>query len=130
MLNRTIKFIVYCVFILFAGCEGGDKEATLMERQHFMDSVSEARIDSAYALIRSNCDTMMLYDVPKMVDSILKDTALVPSFFDTNYVYNDADKKVEKVIGQLLADCDSNLQKETYRRVRLRLKPKPVPRKK
>ena len=73
---------------------------------------------------------MMVYQVPQMVDSLLKDSALVFAFFNTNNLYTDADEKVEKVIRQLQADCDSNLLKETYKRARLRQKLKPVRRKK
>ena len=130
MLNRTIKFVVYCGLISFCGCTDGESRPTALEIQHYKDSVSEARIDSAYAEIRSNCDTMMVYQVPKMVDSMLKDSALVFAFFNTKNLYTDADEKVEKVIRQLQADCDSNLLKETYKRARLRQKLKPMRRKK
>ncbi|MEO6541985.1 MAG: hypothetical protein ABIN74_13365, partial [Ferruginibacter sp.] len=107
MLKRTIKFIFYCVFILVWGCADGLKEPSALEIQHAGDSVSETRIDSAYAVIRAACDTMLVYQVPAMVDSFLKDPALVQTFFDTGRLYSDADKKVEKVIRQLQADCDS-----------------------
>jgi hypothetical protein len=129
MLKRTIKFIIYCVFILAWGCSDGPKELSALEIQHHQDSVSETRIDSAYAAIGTACDTMMVYQVPVMVDSFLKDSALIQAFFDTT-LFSDADKKVEKVIRQLQADCDSNLLKETYRRAQLRQKLKPVRRKK
>ena len=101
-----------------------------MEIQHNKDSVSEARIDSAYAEIKGNCDTLMVYQVPKMVDSLLKDSNLVFAFFDTTNLFNDADEKVQKVVRQLIADCDTNLLKETYKRARLRQKLKPMRRKK
>ncbi len=130
MLKRTIKYGVYCVAVLLLGCFGGETGPTPLEIQHVKDSVSEARIDSAYAEIRTNCDTLMVYQVPQMVDSFLKDSALLLQFFDSTTPFSDADKKVEKVVRQLLADCDSNLQKETYKRARLRQKLKPVRRKK
>ena len=130
MLKRTIKFNVYCVFVLFCGCAGGEKEPTALEIEHVQDSVSETRIDSAYAAIKTACDTMMVYRVPAMVDSFLKDTALLSTFFDSTPSYSDADKKVEKVIRQLQADCDSSLLKETYKRAQLRQRSKPVRRKK
>ena len=130
LLKVTLKFSIYCVIVLFWGCTGGEKQQTYLEIQHFKDSVSEARIDSAYAIIKSQCDTLMVQQVPVMVDSFLKDSALLQPFFDSTELYRDADKKVEKVIRQLQADCDSNLQKETYRRARLLLKAKPVRRKK
>ncbi len=130
LLKVTLKFSIYCVIIFFCGCTAGEKPQTDLEIQHIKDSVSEARIDSAYSAIKSQCDTLMFYQVPKMVDSFLKDSALLQPFFDSTKLYSDADKKVEKVIRQLQADCDSSLQKETYRRALLRLKAKQVRRKK
>ncbi len=130
LLKVTLKFSIYCLIILQIGCAEGENQQTAFEIQRNKDSVSEARIDSAYASIKKQCDTLMVYQVPQMVDSFLKDSALLQKFFDTDFVYNDADKKVEKVIRQLWADCDSSLQKETYRRALLRPKAKPVRRKK
>jgi hypothetical protein len=130
MLKVTLKFSFYCVIILFCGCSEADKTLPELEIQRAKDFLSEARIDSAYAAIKNQCDTMMVYQVPKMVDSLLKDSALLQKFFDTTRLYNDADEKVEKVIRQLQADCDSSLLKETYRRALLRQKLKPKPRQK
>lgn len=130
LLKVTLKFSIYCVIILVCGCTAGEKPQTGLEIQHYKDSVSEARIDSAYAIIKSQCDTLMVHQVPQMVDSFLKDAALLQTFFDSTALYSDADKKVEKVIRQLQADCDSSLQKETYRRALLRQQAKPVRRKK
>ena len=129
MLKVILKSIIFYTFFLFLGCSSGDKGPSIVEIQHFKDSVSEARIDSAYQAIKSNCDTLMFYRIPQMVDSFLKDSALLQTFFDTINVYRDADKKVEKVIRQLQADCDFSLQKETYKRGRLRQKLKQVRRK-
>ena len=130
MLNVTLKFSLYCILFLMGGCSVPVKEPSELDIQHFKDSVSEARIDSAYAAIRSNCDTLMIYQVPQMVDSFLKDSALLQTFFNKNNLYSSTDKKAEKVIRQLQADCDSNLLKETYRRAQLRQKLKQVRRKK
>jgi hypothetical protein len=130
MLKVTLKFILYCVFCMIWGCSGNGEESESLEVKHYSDSLSETRIDSAYKAIRSNCDTLMIYQVPKMVDSFLKDSALAHHFFDNRILYVDADKKVEKITRQLLADCDSNLLKETYRIARLRQKQGPVQRKK
>lgn len=132
MLKVTLNFSFYCVIILCWGCSGQDKAQPELEIQRIKDSISEARIDSAYAAIKSHCDTLMLYQVPMMVDSLIKDSALLQHFFDTATLYTDADEKVEKVIRQLQADCDSSLQKETYRRARLlqQLKPKQRPKRK
>ena len=130
MLKVTLKFSFYCMFFLFCGCVDGVKEPAAWEIQHFKDSVSEASIDSANAEIRRACDTMMVYQVPQMVDSLLKDSALLQTFFNKNNLYISTDKKAEKVIRQLQADCDSNLLKETYRRAQLRQKLTPVRHKK
>lgn len=129
MLNVTIKFAVYCTIFLFLGCNEPKKEVPELQNLHYIDSASEARIDSAYAAIRANCDTLLKYKAPVMADSLLKDSASLIKFFDT-VRYMDADKKAERVIRQLQADCDSNLLKETYRIARLRQKSKPVHRKK
>jgi len=130
MLKVTLKFSFYCVIVMFCGCLEADKARPELEIQRAADSLSEARIDSAYAAIKTQCDTMMIYQVPKMVDSLLKDSALLQHFFDTGKLYSDADEKVEKVIRQLKADCDSSLLKETYRRARLLQKSKPKQRQK
>jgi len=122
MLKVTLKFSFYCVIFFVAGCKEGPQKQPELEMQHVQDSVSEARIDSAYAAIKNQCDTLMLHHVPQMVDSLLKDSTLPGSFFRPDGLYYDADKKVEKVIRQLLADCDSSLQKETYRRAQLQQK--------
>jgi hypothetical protein len=124
MLKVTLKFSFYCVIFFVAGCSGVDKKYPELATAHVQDSVSEARIDSAYAAIRSQCDTLMVHQVPQMIDSLLKDSALLNNFFRHDSLYYDSDKKVEKVIRQLLADCDSSLLKETYRRAQLQQKSK------
>lgn len=130
MLNVTIKFTVYCTIFLFLGCEGPKKEGPDLVNLRYADSVSEARIDSAYAAIRAACDTLVKYKAPVMADCLMKDSTLLRSFFDTAEPYTDTDKKLEKVIRQLQADCDSNLLKETYRIARQRKLSKPVRHKK
>lgn len=130
LLKVTLNFSIYCAVILFCGCGEAEKPPTELEMQHFKDSVSEARIDSAYVLIKSQCDTLMVYQVPRMVDSLLKDSALLQNFFDSTKLYTDTDKKVEKVIRQLQADCDSSLLQRTYKTAQLKLRSKPVRRKK
>lgn len=126
MLKVTLKFGFYCVIVLCWGCSGADKKMPELEIQRVKDSVSEARIDSAYAAIKKQCDTLMIQQVPRMVDSLVKDSALLLHFFDTAKLYTDADEKTEKVIRQLQAECDSSLLQETYRRARLQQKSKPV----
>lgn len=126
MLKVTIKFTVYCMLFSFLSCNSGENRSPEAEILHYADSVSEKRIDSAYLAITSNCDTLLLYQVPAMVDSLLKDSLSVYRFFDSSERFTDADKKVEKVIRQLQADCDSSLLTETYKRARLRQKAKPV----
>lgn len=130
LLKVTLKFSIYCVIVIFSGCSDGKKPDTEQEMQRMTDSITEARIDSAYMIIKDRCDTLMVRQVPQMVDSLLKDSALLQTFFDSTQLFTDTDKKVEKVIRQLQAECDSNLQKETYRRALLRSKSKTVRRKK
>ncbi len=122
MLNVTLKYTVYCIIILIYSCDRGKTMPTEQEIQHDKDSVSEARIDSAYLEINTACDTMLVNRLPQMVDSFLKDSVLFLSFLSKADLYRDSDKKVEKVIRQLQADCDSSLLKETYKIARLRQK--------
>jgi hypothetical protein len=130
MLKVTLKFSFYCVIFLFWGCAEESRHPTELESMRSSDSLAEARIDSAYAAIRTNCDTLKKKLVPQLVDSLLKDTPLVHTFFKPAELYTDRNKKVERVIRQLLADCDSSLQKETYRIAQQRLRSKQVKRKK
>ncbi len=127
MLKVTLKFSFYCVIILAGGCREPNQKLTEFEMEQQKDSVAEARIDSAYAAIKSQCDTLMVYQVPEMVDSLLKDSTLLLHFFDTGKRYTDANEKVEKVVRQLQADCDSSLLRETYRRALLQQRSKPKP---
>ena len=129
LLKVTLNFCIYCALVQFSGCAEAEKSQPGLEVQRIRDSISEARIDSAYAIIKNRCDTLMVHQVPQMVDSLLKDPALLQTFFDSTELFTDADKKVEKVIRQLQADCDSNLLRETYKRALLRPKTK-LPRRK
>ncbi len=45
------------------------------------------------------------------------DAAPVYTSHNDDIIRQEADKRVNKVIQQLKAECDSNLQKETYKRV-------------
>jgi hypothetical protein len=126
LLKVTLKFPIYCVIFFFSGCSENEKAEQELEIQRKQDLVTEARIDSAYRSIKSQCDSLMAFRVPQMVDSFLKDSALLQNFFDSTLLYSDADKKVEKVIRSLQSDCEVSLQKETYRIARLRQKAKPV----
>ncbi len=130
MLNVTIKFAVYCLFFLFLGCTEAKKEGPDLEILHRADSASEARIDSAYTVIRQNCDTLVKYKASALADSLLKDSLALKKYFDSTALFSDADQKVQQVIRQLQADCDSNLQRETYRIVQHRKRSAPAPRRK
>jgi hypothetical protein len=130
MLKVTLKFSFYCVIFLVGGCVEEKKHPTEEELMRSADSLAEVRIDSAYAAIRINCDTLKARLVPQAVDSVLKDTASIHTIFKPTNLYYDSNKKVESVIRQLLADCDSSLQKETYKIVQQRLRSKQAKRKK
>ncbi|MEZ5028481.1 MAG: hypothetical protein R2765_06805 [Ferruginibacter sp.] len=47
--------------LVFISCKYKEKDPSAELVQHYRDSVSEARIDSAYKAIKSRCDTQMLY---------------------------------------------------------------------
>ena len=122
MLKVTIKFTASQLFLLalaciyLPGCNSKGDENPEPKDMHLEDSISEARIDSAYIAINNACDTAILHIVPRLADSLLKkDTAYLQAFLDSVSVYNDPDKKVEKVVRQLKSDCNSNLLKETYK---------------
>lgn len=93
MLKVTLIFSVYCTGVLLFGCKYEKNKPSVEQIQHYQDSVSEARIDSAYKEIKTQCDTLMVYQVPVMVDSFLKNPVLVNSFFDTAYLYTMLIKK-------------------------------------
>ncbi len=127
MLKVTLKFTVPLFFAALVSCSDSAgrhmEEDTLRAR----DAASEKKIDSAYAVITRECDSLLQFKVPVLVDSLLKNDSLkLTSLYDTGRVYNGQDEKADKIIHQLRADCDSNLLRETYKRFRQqqRLKPK------
>jgi len=121
MLKVTIKFI-FLFFIFFQwGCQSGNNTRISDEAAgRIHDSIVERRIDSAYAAIRANCDTDMVHIVPMLTDSLLKgDSNFVSAYINARLTFTDSDKKVEKVVRQLLVDCSANLLKETYKRAQI-----------
>ena len=131
MLKVTIKFTGPVFFLFILSCTGGQRNKTNVDERHFFDSVSEARIDSAYRSISQSCETLLVHQVPRLLELLKKqDTGLLKKSLDTMALYTDPDKKVEKVIRQLKADCDSNLLQETYKRWRLLQEQAPGPYKK
>ena len=127
MLKVTIKFTVAMFFLLLQSCKTGSNRNEEENNNNRSDSISEARIDSAYTAINNACDTLLVHKVPEMVKLMIKkDTNAFRRIFDSSVLYNDSDKKVEKVIRQLKADCDSDLLKETYKQLHLRKNTKPI----
>ena len=126
MFKVTLKFTVLLILIVLASCSGSTGEHTKEDTMRIKDAASEAKIDSAYALITRECDSLMQFKVPLLVDSLLKNDSLkLGSVYDTSMIYNGSDEKAEKIIRQLRADCDSSLLKETYKRYRQQQRPKP-----
>ncbi len=120
MLKVTIKFAAGLIFLLLVSCHSGDFDHADDKQRHIEDSLSEKRIDSAYSAIKQNCDSLMVQRIPRMLEFLTKkDTTAVYKCLDTSSRYTDPDKKLEKVVRLLKADCDSNLLRETYRRWRL-----------
>ena len=127
MLKVTLKFAVVLLLITLASCTDSTGKHTKEDTLRIADAASEKVIDSAYAVITKECDSLLQFKVPLLVDSLLKNDSLkLGSVYDTTIVYNGQDEKAEKVIRQLRADCDSSLLKETYKRLQQqqRLKPK------
>jgi len=123
MLKVTIKFTGCLVFCLALGVGCGPADDSEQEKDaalHRADSLSEARIDSAYKAIGDSCDTLRVHLVPGFVDSLMKgDTAYMDEYFNSGTPFIDSNKKVEKIVRQLQADCDSNLRRETFKRMEL-----------
>jgi len=121
MLKVTIKLPLWPFFcwVLSEGCghaddNRNDKDAAL----HIADSLSEARIDSAYKAITDSCDTLKVHMVPRFVDSLMHgDTVYMDEFFNKEPIFIDSNKKVEKIVRQLQADCDSGLRREAFKRM-------------
>ena len=96
-----------------------EKEKMLEEALRREDSLSEVRIDSANISIKNECDTLLKYKVPALADAVIKkDTFSIRQFSDSLCTYHDKNRKVEKVILRLKADCIASLLKETYKRAR------------
>ncbi len=117
MLKVTIKFTGGLLLLFFLSCNAGNNRKNPEIDTLVADSVSEARIDSAYRAITDSCDSFFVHKVPRLVEMLEhQDSSAVKRLIDTPALFKDANKKIEKVIRQLKADCDSNLLKETYRR--------------
>lgn len=124
MFKVTLKFAAISFFL--ASCSGYADEHNKEDTLRIKDAASEKVIDSAYAAITRECDSLLQFKVPLLVDSLLKNDSLkLGSVYDTMIFYNGQDEKAEKVIRQLRADCDSSLLKETYKRLQQQQRPKP-----
>ena len=120
MLKVTIKFAAGFSYLILVSCHSGGYDQEEDKQMRKEDSLSEKRIDSAYRAIGQNCDCLMVQRVPLMLKLLnTKDTTGVYKCLDTNTGFTDTDKKLEKVVRLLKADCDSNLLRETYKRSRL-----------
>lgn len=114
----TIFFMVTGMLLMIHSCNIRDDNNGKEMKDHVRDSLAEIRIDSAYTAINKECDTLMKYKVPELVQALIrKDSLFISSFSDSLCYYSDSVTRAEKVIRQLKQDCDSNLLRETYRRV-------------
>ncbi len=129
-------FIYLLLFFWITGCADRQNEASPNAReQHLADSLSEAAIDSAYASITRNCDTLVASAAKILADSFyrMKEVQILKKPSDSTLhamVVKLAEKqsinpvnwrhypvemdKVNKVIARLREDCDTSLLKETY----------------
>lgn len=116
MVQIKINIIIIFVLTVLHGCDDRAKDADNAQRK--MDILVEHRIDSAYEAIAAECDSMLINKVPEWAVSLAeKDSTSMHVFFTTErQLYNDTNKKIEKVVRQLKKECDSNLLKETYKR--------------
>lgn len=121
MLKVSIKCSLFTwLFCIFTACNTSGSGNDQSIQQRFRDSMAEIKIDSAFAAIGAECDSLMKYRVQGLVDAVAdKDSLAIKKFSDSLCNYTDTIPKVEKVIRQLKRECDANLLKETYRRVQL-----------
>ena len=125
MFKVTLKLARSFLLVTLMACNNAAEDHTKEDRIRIADAASEAIIDSAYTAINRQCDSLRQFKVPIMADSLLKNDSLdLNIFFDTS-LYINKDEKAEKVIRQLQADCDSSLQKETYKIYRQQQRSKP-----
>jgi hypothetical protein len=127
MLKVTLKFTVFLLLTALVSCTDATSKHTKEDTLRIADAASEKKIESAYAVITRECDSLLQFKVPLLVDSMLKhDSLKLTSLYDTGIAYNGQDEKAERIIRQLRADCDSSLLRETYKRFRQQqlLKPK------
>ena len=103
--------------LVFNACTGQDAPVVNYDSLRSRDAASEAKIDTMYAVIKRDCDSLLQFKVPALADSLLKqDSLAITAVIDTSYT--DADEKAARVIRQLKADCNASLLKETYKRWR------------
>jgi hypothetical protein len=63
---------IFTIFLL-AGCNTPQgRDVYEQEMQQRADIAAEARIDSAYAAMKAECDSLVTYKVPLMADSVIK----------------------------------------------------------
>jgi uncharacterized lipoprotein YmbA len=70
------------VFIIFwlAGCSAKQgRETYQQEIQRRADVAAEAKIDSAYAAMKVECDSLLANKVPLMADSIIREMEMADS---------------------------------------------------
>jgi hypothetical protein len=117
MCKTSPKLTFIAIMVTISACDNNNGRMRETE-QGFKDSVAESLIDSANFAIAGECDTLMKYKVPVLVKAVTsKDSLTVKIFSDSLCAYKNPIVRVEKIIGQLKADCNANLLKETYRRV-------------
>lgn len=117
MFKVTIKYTLFFTLPIWLGCNSPGRPSAEEDSMRKADAASEARIDSAYKAIAQECDSLLLFTVPMLVDALIRHDSLVITGVSDTFFY-DTDQKAEKVIRQLKADCNANLLKETYKRYR------------
>jgi uncharacterized lipoprotein NlpE involved in copper resistance len=72
VLKLTQK-IAFPLLLTLLGCQNQqDSEQYQQMLRQRIDKAAEARIDSAYAAIQSRCDSLLVYRVPQLADSMVK----------------------------------------------------------
>jgi hypothetical protein len=71
-----IKVTLMFMLIFPVGCHSNDAEDDLDQFEQQLNKDAEKRLDAAYINITKHCDSLLTFELPLKVDSILKTDTL------------------------------------------------------
>gem|GEM_PF-5336397 len=75
-LKVTLRYVIVLIKVTLVACNTQDPEEDLIRYNERLDSLASRRIDTAYKDLSRNCDTLIKYRLPQIVDSLLKEDSL------------------------------------------------------